>query len=110
MDSSDNTYSELVKTIQKKAKEFDTHLCKVKHLNTGLIERTEKVQLAIQDMLKSIKYRPKKFCSVCYTREPRICLVPCGHVFCTSCADRAHSTNRCFTCRSEIENALRIYS
>ena len=110
MDKTNNSYSELVMSIQKKAKEFDRHLTIIKSLNNELLERSEKVQLAIQDMLKTIKYKPKEYCSVCYTREPRICLIPCGHVFCTACTDRARSRNRCFTCRGTIDNAVRVYS
>ena len=109
MEKHENSYSQLLNQIEKKAKEFEIHLTQIQTLNSELLARSGNINKAMQEMLKSISYSPKKHCTVCYVRERRVCLIPCGHIFCTNCADRSRRSNKCFTCRGTIENMVRIY-
>ena len=109
MDSPNTTYDELVQKMRQRAITFDTHLTKLKNVNSELIARADRILNALKDLLGTVKCEPKRFCTVCCTREPRI-VFQCGHVSCSSCADRAKSgRNRCFTCRAPIESAIRIF-
>ena len=75
-----SSYGELVNNMLLKALEFDKHLTSVKQLNTELLTKSEKVLKALKEMLGSVQYEAKRFCNVCYCREPRVAL-GCGHVF-----------------------------
>ena len=106
MDSA--SYEDVVKSMRGKAIEFDMHLDKVKKLNNELLEKTETIIKSINDLVGSVK-PAKKNCSVCYTRERSVTLVPCGHLFCLACAERAQRTNRCFICRSRILDSMKVF-
>ena len=106
MDSA--SYEDVVKSMRGKAIEFDVHLDKIKKLNNELLQKAEKTLKGINELVGSVK-PAKKNCSVCYTRERTVSLVPCGHLFCDACSERARRTNRCFICRSRIDDCLRIY-
>ena len=102
------SYAELVTSLQERALEFDTHLTTVKNLNSELLLKSEKILVALKNLVGTVKYEAKKFCPVCFTREPRIAF-GCGHLFCSACADRAKTRNRCPTCRGAIISAIRVY-
>lgn len=104
----DQTYEEVVRCMRDKAVEFDLHLKKIQRLNADLQEKAEKTLRSVRDMVGTVK-PAKKNCSVCYTRERTHALVPCGHLFCESCSERAIRSNRCFVCRSAIESSMRCF-
>ena len=99
------SYREEVTNIIDRAKLFDTQLQKLKELNQELILKSENIVLSLN---KIVALKTNK-CTVCYTRERRVVFQPCGHIFCASCADRATTRNRCFTCRGRIDNSFTIY-
>ena len=80
-------------------------LQKIKELNQELISKSENI---VTSLNKIVVLKTNK-CTVCYTRERRVVFQPCGHVFCESCADRATTRNRCFTCRASVVSSFRIY-
>lgn len=45
-------------------------------------------------------------CNICLTQGPRAALVPCGHVFCRSCAD---SFRVCPVCRATVADRMNVY-
>ena len=49
-----------------------------------------------------------RLCIICEERERDTTLVPCGHVFCGSCAARIRSTH-CSICRRRVETVMRVY-
>ena len=105
-----SAYEEIVSAVHTKATEFDAHLGKLKHLNAALVARSADVLQALRDLVGSVVLPPKKnACCVCCTREQRSACVPCGHVFCGSCADRAKRASRCHTCRQPVDETIRIY-
>jgi len=104
-------YRDLLKGIHAKAKDFESSLVRIKTLNDGLINRSEKLMHEIGLMVDKIhkKEEPPK-CSICYTRPRAMCFVSCGHVTCEECAERARTGRmRCFTCRTPITDIIRVY-
>ena len=105
------TFEDVVRAVHNKAVEFDQLICRAKKLNDDLVVTAEKALKGIADLVKTCvgaTLPTKKNCSVCYTRERTTCLVPCGHIFCESCAERA-KRSRCFICRQRIEDSMRVF-
>ena len=102
------TFEDVVRAVHNKAVEFDQLICRAKKLNDDLVVTAEKALKGIADLVKTCAPSTKKNCSVCYTRERNTCLVPCGHIFCESCAERA-KRSRCFICRQRIEDSMRVF-
>ena len=107
MDST--SYEDIVKVVLTKSTEFDVRLARARKLNSELQAKCEKVLQSISDLVGTVNVHKKKTCSVCYTRELTSTLIPCGHIFCDSCCERAARSNRCFTCRQRIESSMRVY-
>ena len=102
------TFEDVVRAVHNKAVEFDQLICRAKKLNDNLVVTAEKALKGIADLVKTCVPSTKKNCPVCYTRERTTCLVPCGHIFCESCAERA-KRSRCFICRQRIEDSMRVF-
>ena len=102
-----SSYEDLIKSVHDKAVEFDAYLTKVKTANDALVERSTEVMQALTDLLGNV--RPAKKCSVCYTRDQRVACMPCGHVFCQSCAERGRRSSRCHACRQPVEDVMRVF-
>ena len=101
-----SSYEDLMKMVHEKASEFDCHLTKVKVANDALVRRSAEVLKGLTELFGTVREAQK--CPVCYTREQKIALMPCGHVFCTSCSDRARRS-RCHICRLPVENQMRVF-
>ena len=107
-------YTELVRNILEQSKEFDEQLTRIKTLNDGLMNRSEKLLTELAGLLERVckKDDPPK-CGVCFTRLKTHCFVPCGHlVACYQCSERAKSRSnpRCFLCRAPITDTIRVFS
>lgn len=48
----------------------------------------------------------KNYCNICATNKINICVNPCGHTFCQSCADKM---NNCGMCRGNIISKIKLY-
>jgi hypothetical protein len=46
-------------------------------------------------------------CSICATGTVVSALIPCGHVYCNTCAQKQRS--QCYICRTTVKGTLRIY-
>ena len=106
----ESNYEECVRALRNKALEFGSTIEHVKKLNEDVVT---KAQLALEGIVKLVGYaRPvseiQRKCTVCVTREIVAAVSPCGHTFCSSCAQRA-ARARCHTCRSNVDGVLRIY-
>ena len=104
-----SSYEEIVKGMRDKALEFDVAIVKVKRLNEELVSKAEKTLQSITELMGTYTSSTARKCTVCYTREQAAVLVPCGHVFCASCAERA-GRSRCHACRARVETTMRIYA
>ena len=104
-----SAYEELIKAVHDKSCEFNVHLHKVQKLSEALATRSAEVLVAVHDMIGAVRPHKKEKCAVCYTRDRAVAFVPCGHVFCPSCADRGQRANRCFTCRQPVDEKIRVY-
>jgi hypothetical protein len=54
----------------------------------------------------------KNMCPICFENEIDICLNPCGHTTCNLCVLSNRSNiynNKCFTCRSPVNEYIKIY-
>ena len=45
--------------------------------------------------------------TVCYENEISVCLIPCGHTFCTPCSEKLKKT--CFACNGDITEKTKMY-
>merc|ERR1711969_478799 len=99
-------YEELMKAVNEKAAEFNVHIEKVKLANDALFVHSANVLEALGELFGSVRPSSKK-CTVCYTWDQKVACVPCGHVFCQSCADRGR--RRCHTCRQAVNDLMRVY-
>jgi len=95
-----------VRNIVDKANSFKLQLDKLKQLNDALITKSEEI---VESLDKMAQKTENNKCTVCYTRLKKVAFVPCGHLFCAHCADRAITRNRCFTCRGRIDHALTVF-
>ena len=100
-----SAYEDLIKKVHEKASEFNVNLTKVKSANDALLARSAEVLEAFHDLFGTVRTAQK--CTVCYTRDQKVACMPCGHVFCQSCADRGR--RRCHTCRQPVQDLLRIF-
>jgi hypothetical protein len=97
-----------LKSLRDKATEFDTALSKVKRMNDELVVKAEKALQSISELIGTCSTSTARKCTVCYTRDQTTVLLPCGHVFCASCAERA-GRSRCHSCRTRVDSTMRIY-
>lgn len=54
----------------------------------------------------------KKLCPICFENEVDICLNPCGHTLCNKCviSNRTrYSNEKCYSCRGNIHDYIKIY-
>ena len=98
-------YEELIKTVHAKATELNVHITKLKSANDALLVRSGEVLQTLTELYGTVRTDQK--CTVCYSRDQKVACMPCGHVFCQSCADRAR--RRCHTCRQPVQDLLRIF-
>ena len=95
--------------ITLKAKDFDAHLTRVKTLNSQLISRSDKLLVEIQNLLGKVQSNTTPLCTICLS-EPIGVALNCGHLCCAACLTKVQSrSGRCPTCRSRIENPLKLY-
>ena len=100
-----SAYEDLIKKLHEKSSEFNVHITKVKTANDALLARSDDVLKALTELYGTVRTAQK--CTVCYSRDQKVACMPCGHVFCQSCADRGR--RRCHTCRQPVEALLRIF-
>ena len=104
-----SSYEEIVKGMRETAVSFDGALTKVKKVNQELVEKADLALKALTELLGKMRASsPTRKCTVCYTRDQATVCIPCGHVFCNSCADRAVRT-RCHTCRARVDESMRCF-
>lgn len=80
-----------------------------------LIKSNNQVKIKInnlnQQLIKlenSINNIQDNKCKICYTNNINICLIPCGHTYCSTCIDTSNNCY-CFLCRKEIFSKQKIY-
>ena len=104
------TYSDLAKKMHDKGLELDKKLRNLTRANADLIVKCENCLTALKEFTGSTALAAKISCSVCCTRERTHVLIPCGHGgMCQSCAERALRRGRCFQCRANVEQLLKIF-
>ena len=69
-----SAYEELIKAVNVKAMEFNSHLATVKTANDAIVERSTEILQALSELLGSARPPQVKKCTVCYTREQRVAL------------------------------------
>ena len=103
-------YSEIVTKVLTKAKDFDSHLTRIRTLNDQLISRSEKLLIEISGLLDKVQTKPPKNCPICFARPIAMVFVSCGHCVCQECATRCKNGRaRCFTCRAPVLDIIRVY-
>ena len=104
------SYQDLAKALHEKASEMNTHLTTLKDLNDDVHDRTEKMLTALKELAGSESLAARISCNCCYSRPRTHAFLPCGHGgLCERCAERGRRRNRCFTCRTNIEQVVRIF-
>ena len=100
-----SSYQELCKMMQNKANDFKKHLMRLNTLNNDIIERTEKIMVAMHEMMGDTS---KKMCPICYSHELSHAYT-CGHCFCEACAQRGLERNKCAVCRARVTSCMKLY-
>ena len=100
-----SSIEELCTKMKQKTEEFEKHLNTLSSINNDLKIKSTKML----EVLNEVVGDSKKTCSVCYTRQSSFACLPCGHVFCESCAQRAQNRGRCFICRIRVESFVKIF-
>ena len=104
-----SAYEETVKAMRDEGLKFNSALTKVKKINDELLVKLEQAMQSISELVGCVRAPlSNRRCTVCVTRELGAVMIPCGHVFCTSCAGRAERS-RCHTCRARIDSTMRIF-
>ena len=65
----------------------------------------EKYKTQVNDEMEK-QLMENKTCSICLTNERSIVFVPCGHIFCSNCAERA---SKCHYCRKNIRSRQQCF-
>ena len=100
------SYEDVCCTMKEKADKFSIILRDLNTLNDDIKQKID----TLLNTLSGIKSTKQKFCTVCVSRAPTHCFLPCGHAgLCQNCAERGLSRNRCFSCRQPIESIVRIF-
>ena len=79
----------------------------IQDLNLKIIETQQKLQL----LENKLNNDDQTLCSVCMEEKINCAFIPCGHTFCNKCILR-NSNNaifRCFLCRHQVFQYLKIY-
>ena len=88
-------------TLKKAADASDILLSKITELESNLS--------IVANIIQNDDEKLEASCQICCSRPKTHAVIPCGHVICVSCAGRAESRRRCFTCRSEITRIQRVF-
>jgi hypothetical protein len=62
--------------------------------------------IKIMESKALIAKKNKLECPICFDNQVNICIVPCGHTFCSKCIASSHS---CYVCKNEIFMRQSIY-
>ena len=104
------SYADLAKKLHDKGVELDAQLRNLSRTNADLVVKCQNCLAALKEFTGSNALAAKISCSVCCTRERTHCLIPCGHGgLCEACAERAVRRGRCFTCRGDVEQLLKVF-
>ena len=102
--------SKVAKIFSEKSQNLEKELDKIKHLNEMVRSNVAQFVAAINKTQKALNGTPEDKCPICCSRDRNYAFVPCGHIVCSVCCRRAQrSESKCFTCRTNIENIIRIY-
>ena len=103
-----NSKEELFKNLTLEKQSYIKYLNNfIQTLNLKIIILQKKL-----DILKNkLKNEDLTICSICMEEQIDCAFIPCGHTFCSKCIFK-NSTNsnlRCFMCRNEVFQYLKIY-
>jgi DNA repair ATPase RecN len=67
------------------------------------------ITTGIHDLVKPEDVQ-KKMCPVCFDKEVNMVYIPCGHTYCSGCAELDRTRNaKCPQCRSPINARIKIF-
>jgi hypothetical protein len=94
----------------------------IKENNTIPINDKLEIQNTIQSLLNKIaSYRMiikdtedkdniiESMCSICQTDSITHCIIPCGHTYCNKCTECVFANKKCYICRKQIKDKIKIY-
>lgn len=88
--------------IENHYKEF-MHQYGLFHKYRSLLQLASSSYVGITESQKP----PGSICNICMNDNISYALNPCGHTYCTNCAQKTRHT--CFICRTQIHHKLKIY-
>ena len=102
--------SRIAKLFSEKSEILDREFVKINQLNEKIRSDVSQFVAAIHNIKKALSATPDNKCSICCSRDRNYAFIPCGHICCSVCCRRAQrSEAKCFTCRTKIENIVRVY-
>lgn len=109
---SSSSFSEVAKILHAKSSSLEQELDKVKTANLEMRTKVEKFIQTLDEVKTTMCANSTTLkCSICYSRGRSHAFIPCGHLVCQSCSRRAQTRTppRCFTCRSGVDDIIRVY-
>lgn len=67
--------------------------------------KVAKIRDAFAPVLGTVRESPA--CTICLKQSISHVLIPCGHLFCATCAKKQH--NQCYVCRTTIKERHKVY-
>ena len=106
-----SSFTDVAKLLHEKSSSLDQELDKVKTANLEMRTKVESFMQTLDQVKSTMQANPTPKCSICYSRSRTHAFIPCGHIVCQNCSRRAtqRSTPRCFTCRSAVDDVIKVY-
>jgi hypothetical protein len=95
-----NSLCDVYEKIEAK---IENETCKMKNI-TDFLDLYKKTIDTCDTHKKTLG---KYCCTICYENEVKMCIQPCGHTFCVSCAEKL--TTRCFACNGAVTAKIKMY-
>jgi hypothetical protein len=108
-DLNSNNYNQIkiIKELLVKLEDFKIiQKEKYDELNLDLIEYRKLIFNSLDDTILN-HVNNSLNCTICFQNEIAICINPCGHTFCISCAHNIKK--KCFICNSDCKNKIKIF-
>lgn len=100
---------EYIESMYKTCEKIDTQILTKLHAITKVTNYINTYKRVLKSCGNVIDHKIcNKFqCTICYENEINVCLMPCGHTFCTPCSEKLKK--KCFACNGAVTETTKLY-
>lgn len=100
---------EYIESMYKTCEKIDTQILTKLHAITKVTNYINTYKRVLKSCGNVIdpKICNKFQCTICYENEINVCLMPCGHTFCTPCSEKLKK--KCFACNGAVTETTKLY-